>query len=125
MKLPLADRLCVLRFASSFLWADLSIDYAEHTFFVALARELGFPSAALPEIVELLALPPDAGDIDPTRVPSALAATVRDVALRAIASDGRVVEREMHMFELLDELLPRTATREIATAADSLSHRTA
>ena len=106
--MPLANRLCVLRFASSFLWADLSIDDAEHTFFVALARELGFPSSALPALVELLDLPPDADDIDPTRVPSELASTVRDVALRAIASDGRVLEREMHLFDLLDELLPPT-----------------
>lgn len=106
MKMPLSDRLCVLRFASSFLWADLAIDYAEQTFFVALAHELGFSRAALPRLTKLLALPPDAEDVDPTRVPAALAATVRDVALRAIASDGRVLEREMDLFELLDELLP-------------------
>jgi hypothetical protein len=115
MKMPLSDRLCVLRFASSFLWADLSVDYAEHVFFITLARELGFPSAALPEIIELLNLPPDAGDIDPTRVSSELASTVRAVALRAIASDGRVLEREMHLFDLLDELLPPTPVRALSS----------
>ena len=106
MPLPIADRLSVLRFAASFLWADLSVDLAEHAFFVALARELGVTRAALPDILELLALPPHAEEIDPTRVSPALADTVRDVALRAIASDGRVLPREMELFDLLDELLP-------------------
>jgi hypothetical protein len=106
MPLPIADRLCVLRFAASFLWADLSVDLAEHAFFVALAREIGVPRTALPEVVAMLAAPPEAEHVDPTRVPPALARTVRDVALRAIASDGRVRPGEMELFDLLDELLP-------------------
>jgi hypothetical protein len=109
MPLPIADRLCVLRFAASFLWADLSVDLAEHAFFVALAEELGVPRAALPDVVEMLHVPPEAEHVDPTRVSPALARTVRDVALRAIASDGRVLAREMELFDLLDELLPAAA----------------
>ena len=109
MPFPPADRLCILRFAASFLWADLSVDVAEHVFFVTLAGELGVPRAALPEIVEMLASPPDPAHIDPTRVSADLARTVRDVALRAIASDGRVLPREMELFDLLDELLPPSA----------------
>lgn len=110
MPLPIADRMCVLRFAASFLWADLSVDLAEHVFFIALASELGVPLAALADVVEeMLSLPPDAEDVDPTRVSPALARTVRDVALRAIASDGRVLPREMELFDLLDELLPSSA----------------
>ena len=106
MPLPTADRLCVLRFAASFLWADLEVDLAEHAFFVDLARELGVSRASLPGVAELLALPPLPEEVDPTRVSPKLARTVRDVALRAIASDGRVRPREMELFDLLDELLP-------------------
>ena len=106
MPMPVADRLCLLRFAASFLWADLSIDLAEHAFFNDLARELGVPQTELPSILELLAKPPEAEDVDPTRVSPTLARTVREVALRAIASDGRVLPREMELFDLLDELLP-------------------
>ena len=101
-----ADRLCLLRFAASFLWADLQVDLAEHAFFLALARELGVPRASLPTVTEMLHAPPHAEQIDPTRVSPALARTVRSVALRAIASDGRVAPREMALFDLLDELLP-------------------
>src|SRR5262249_1589837 len=43
MPLPSRDRLCILRFAASFLWADLEVDLAEHAFFLDLARELGVP----------------------------------------------------------------------------------
>ena len=109
MTLPNADRLCILRFAVTFLWADLSVDLAEHAFFVELARELGVPPRSLPSIVDMLSSPPAPEEIDPTRVSPKLAATVRDVALRAIASDGRVLPREMALFDLLDELLPRAA----------------
>jgi hypothetical protein len=101
------DRLCVLRFAASFLWADLELDLAEHAFFLDLASELGVPDGALPSVIDLLSSPPEPEDVDPTRVSPALAATVRNVALRAIASDGRVVPREMELFDLLDELLPQ------------------
>lgn len=107
MVLPVADRLCVLRFAASFLWADLTVDLAEHAFFHDLVRELDLPGADLDGALDMLDAPPAAEDVDPTRVSPALARTVRDVALRAIASDGRVAKREMEMFELLDELLPR------------------
>ena len=108
--LPPADRLCILRFAASFLWADLSVDLAEHAFFLALARELGVTHASLPAVIEILHRPPAAEDVDPTRVRPALAGTVREVALRAIASDGRVLPREMELFHLLDELLPESAS---------------
>jgi hypothetical protein len=106
MVLPVADRLCILRFAASFLWADLNVDVAEHAFFHDLVRELGVPRMDLPEVFEMLDSPPPAENVDPTRVSPRLARTVRNVALRAIASDGRVLPREMELFDLLDELLP-------------------
>jgi len=96
----------VLRFASSFLWADLDLAPQERSFFESLARELGADPS------DLLELPPLPEQIDPTRVPPELADTVRDVALRAIAADGVVDEREMELFELLDELLPRKEKRD-------------
>jgi hypothetical protein len=104
--IPVADRLCILRFAATFLWTDLSVDLAEHAFFLSLARELGVPAASLPTVAEMLASPPKPEEIDPTRISPTLAATVRAVALRAIASDGRATAREMALFDLLDELLP-------------------
>jgi hypothetical protein len=105
--MPTTDRLCLLRFAATFLWADLDVDLAEHAFFLDLARELGVSRGALPAVVDMLSSPPAPEHIDPTRVSPALARAVRDVALRAIASDGRVLPREMELFDLLDELLPQ------------------
>jgi hypothetical protein len=107
LPIPSTDRLCLLRFAATFLWADLDVDLAEHAFFLDLARELGVPRRSLGGVIDMLSSPPAPEDIDPTRVSPALAATVRNVALRAIASDGRVLPREMELFDLLDELLPQ------------------
>ena len=48
-------------------------------------------------------------DLDLSYTPAhELAARIRDVCLRAIAADGVVAEREMGLFDLLDELLPHT-----------------
>lgn len=104
--LPHEDRLSVLRFAAAFLWADLEIELSERSFFADLAHELGVPPGAWPEVAELLTSPPTPDDVDPTRVAPHLAPVVRDAALRAIASDGRVEPSEMALFDLLDELLP-------------------
>jgi hypothetical protein len=117
MLMPHDDRLCLLRFAALFLWADFQVDLAEHAFFVTLAGELGVPPGALPTVIAMLSAPPQADEVDPTRVSPRLAATVRDVALRAIASDGRVATREMELFDLLDELLPRGASRARGSSA--------
>lgn len=99
-----AERLSVLRFAASFLWADHRVDGRERGFLHELARELGVEDAAFVEA--LLRNPPAGEDVDPSAVPSVLAPTVRDVALRAIASDGAIEEPEMDLFFVLDELLP-------------------
>lgn len=107
---PPDERLRVLRFAATFLWADLELDLAEHAFFLDLASELGVPDDALESVARMLSSPPEPEDVDPTLVSPSLAATVRDVALRAIASDGRVLPREMELFDLLDELLPQGAS---------------
>ncbi|MBX3223613.1 MAG: TerB family tellurite resistance protein [Labilithrix sp.] len=100
------DRHQVLRFAASFLWADLELADSERCFLTELAHELDLHDA--PEaIANLLASPPTPEDVDPTSVPPAVADLVRHAALRAIAADGRVAHDEMTMFELLDDLLPR------------------
>ena len=97
-------KLQLLRFASSFIWADLEVANSERAFMLELAKELDIDSA---EALDLLDQPPSPDDVDPCRVPHSLAESVRRVALRAIAADGRVDQHEMSMFELLDELLPR------------------
>jgi len=102
-----SDRLTVLRFVAAFLWSDLDLDEHERAFFSDFAHELGVTSARDASLaLGLVEAPPDPDEVDPTRVPAALAPAVRDAALRAIAADGRVRPKEMALFDLLDELLP-------------------
>ena len=101
-----SDRRQVLRFAASFLWADLEVADSERRFLTDLARELEVSDASS-EVAFLLAGPPVPEDVDPTSVAPGVADLVRHAALRAIASDGRVGSEEMKLFELLDDLLPR------------------
>ena len=99
-----SEKLQLLRFASTFLWADLEVANSERAFMLELAKELEVDDA---DVLELLDQPPCPDDIDPNLVPQSLAESVRFVALRAIAADGHVAASEMAMFDLLDELLPR------------------
>ncbi|MBX3228030.1 MAG: hypothetical protein KIT84_27605 [Labilithrix sp.] len=95
------DRALALRIAASFLWADLEIAESERNFLTNLARELDVEE----DVDALLACPPEPERIDPNEIGPHTAGLVRDVALRAIASDGHVHEEEMLMFDLLDDLL--------------------
>lgn len=99
------EREKVLRFAASFLWADLEVAEEERVFFECLARELEIDVARADA---LLSCPPIPEEIDPSDMSASTADVIRHVALRAIASDGLVKEEEMQMFELLDDLMPRT-----------------
>lgn len=104
------ERKKALRFAATFLWADLEVAVAERAFLHDLARELRIDDAER-AVDDLLEQPPTPEDIDPTEVRSRETADViRGIALRAIAADGVVAEEEMRMFELLDDLLPRPPT---------------
>jgi len=107
--LSVSDRERVLRFAASFLWADLEVVESERAFLNQLARELDIENATL-EVASLLLVPPVPEDIDPNDVSPEAANAIRRAALRAIASDGRVDDEEMTMFELLDDLLPGKET---------------
>lgn len=97
------ERMKLLRFAASFLWADLDIADAERTFLLELAAELDIARA---DAHALLDRPPTADEVDPARVDPFLADAIRAVALRAIAADGKVEPKEMQLFDLLDALLP-------------------
>lgn len=101
-----AERTQVLRFAASFLWADLEVREEERRFLFNLARELDVEDAPR-AVAGLLDRPPTPEDVDPATVQPSLADIVRSAALRAIAADGRASDNEMTMFELLDDLLPR------------------
>lgn len=100
------DRMQVLRFAASFLWADCEVADSERRFLVDLATELDVDDGGQ-TVASLLARPPVPEEVDPLSVHPRLADIVRQVVLRAIAADGQVHSAEMRMFELLDDLLPR------------------
>lgn len=100
-----AEARDLLHFAASFLWADLCIADGERAFLRALASELAVDDD-VGLVDALLTRPPAPDTVDPSRVRPELAGAVRTVALRAIAADGRVEEREMDLFEVLDALLP-------------------
>ena len=102
------DRLRLLRIAAAFVWADFEVADTERSFLAELARALDVDDPAT-TVELLLDRPPAENDIDPSAVRPAAADVMRQVALHAIAADGRVDEEELEMFDLLDDLLPRSS----------------
>ena len=109
------DRDAVLKFAATFLWADLEVAADERRFFAQLARKLGVDEE---RATALLSRPPMPEDIDPNSLSAHTAEYVRQVALHAIAADGQVTKEEMAMFELLDDLLPRLREGAVSFGAE-------
>ena len=86
------DRVQVLRFAASFLWADLEVADAERRFLTELARELDVNDASS-EVAGLLAQPPVPEDVDPTSVAPAIADLVRQARARRRSATESAIAR--------------------------------
>ena len=69
-----SEKLQLLRFASSFLWADLEVANSERAFMLELAGELAVPPE---DAMAVLSSPPSGEHVDPTRIPHALVDSVR------------------------------------------------
>jgi uncharacterized tellurite resistance protein B-like protein len=99
-----AERLQLLRFVTSFAWADLSVSSAERAFIHRLVARLHLDAEEASQVEEWIKVPPPADDVDPTTVPHehrhVFIATVREM----LESDGDVSEEERENLELLEQL---------------------
>lgn len=98
------ERLQLLRFVTSFAWADLSVSDAERDFIHGLVSRLHLDAEEAQQVEGWIKLPPPAEDVDPTQVPhehrQIFLGTVREM----VAADGNVSEEERENLELLEQL---------------------
>jgi uncharacterized tellurite resistance protein B-like protein len=99
-----AERLQLLRFVTSFAWADLSVSSAERDFIHRLVARLHLDKEEALLVEGWIRVPPPPDDIDPTTVPHAHRQVFLDTVREMMQADGDVSEEERENLALLEQL---------------------
>ena len=99
------DRLQLLKFICSFVWADLDVGPSEKTFVLSLTQRLGLPDAEIEQVKEWLETPPPMDEVDPALVPPEHRRLFLEAIEQAIASDGVANPPESESLALFRQLL--------------------
>ena len=99
------DRLQLLKFVCSFVWADLDVAPSEKTFVLSLTQRLGLSDAEVRQVQAWLETPPPAEEVDPALVPPQHRRLFLEAIEEALTSDGAVTPPESESLELLRRLL--------------------
>ena len=99
-----AERLQLLRFVTSFAWADLSVSSAERDFIHRLVARLHLDAEEALQVEGWIKVPPPPDDIDPTSVPHEHRQVFLDTVREMMQADGDVSEEERENLALLEQL---------------------
>ncbi len=99
------DRLRLIRFVCSFVWADLEVHARERAFVHKLVKRFHLDAEEAAHVEEWLKVPPRPEEVDPQRIPPEHRKLFLDTIKQAIAADGRIDEEERESFEVLEQLL--------------------
>ena len=99
------DRLQLLRFVCSFVWADLDVGSSEKTFVLSLAQRLNLSESEMEQVKLWLETPAAAEDVDPSSIPREHRRLFLEVVEQAVASDGAINPPEGEYLALFRELL--------------------
>lgn len=99
------DRLQLLRFVCSFMWADLDVGSSERTFVLSLAQRLNLPESEIEQVKAWLETPPLAEEVDPSSIPPEHRRLFLEAIEQALASDGAINAPESENLALFRELL--------------------
>lgn len=99
------DRLRLMRFVCSFVWADLHVHEKERRLVRSLVGKLKLSPAESKQVEGWLKVPPRPEEVDPGQVPLPHREIFLQAARDVFTADGEVHEEEKMTFSLLDELL--------------------
>lgn len=98
------ERLQLLRFVTSFAWADLEISPEERAFVHRLVARLRLDPEEAREVEGWLRVPPPPDDVDPASVPHEHRQVFLDVVREMVGSDGAITPEERENLALLEQL---------------------
>ena len=99
------DRLRLIRFVCSFVWADLEVHARERDFVHKLVKRLHLDAEEAKHVEEWLKVPPKPEEVDPQRIPLEHKKLFLDTIKQAIAADGKIESHERESLEVLEQLL--------------------
>ena len=99
-----SERLQLLRFVTSFAWADLEVTPAERAFIHRLVSRLHLDPEEARKVEGWMKVPPPPDDIDPTTVPHEHRLLLLTVVREMMQADGDVSEEERETLALLEQL---------------------
>jgi uncharacterized tellurite resistance protein B-like protein len=103
--LPRAERLQLLEFVCSFVWADLAVGRAERGFVEKLMRQAHLHADEAALVRGWLETPPPVDDLDPNRIPLAHRKLFVEAMREAVAADGVIAEAERDTLRTFEDLL--------------------
>lgn len=98
------ERLQLLRFVCSFVWADLEVGPAERTFVLSLLQRLRLPESEIAHVKEWLETPPPPEEVDPSSVPHEHRRLFLEAVEQAVRVDGTVNPAEGEHLALFRQL---------------------
>jgi uncharacterized tellurite resistance protein B-like protein len=104
-KLSAKDRLRLMKFVCSFVWADLVVHDAERQFVAKMVKKLRLSPDEVKLVEGWLEVPPPPEDLDPAHVPVAHRALFLEAARAVALADGNLDEAELENLTLLEQLL--------------------
>ncbi len=100
-----SERLRLLRFVTSFAWADGVVQPEEREFLKGLIGRMPLGKDEIELAEGWLEKPPHPAEVDPSRIPPKHRELFLTVARGMINADGNVDDEEKERLELLEELL--------------------
>ena len=107
-RLSRAERLQLLRFVCSFVWADLRVTADERAFVHKMVRRLKLHPAEAEEVERWLEVPPPPDSVDPAAIPDRHRQIFLDAVREAASADGHVGSAEREDLVLFERLLRST-----------------
>jgi hypothetical protein len=104
-RLSHAERLQLLRFVCSFLWADLSVSADERAFVHRMVAKLKLTAPEKREVEGWLEVPPSPDSVDPETIPLKHRKIFLEAVRGAATADGALTAEERESLVLFERLL--------------------
>ena len=104
-KLSAKDRLRLMKFVCSFVWADLEVKGSEKKYVAKMTKKLGLTEEEQELVKGWLKVPPRPEEVDPTQIPREHRQMFLDTMRDVVTADGEVAADEWENLALFEQLL--------------------
>lgn len=104
-KLSTKDKLRLMKFVCSFIWADLEVKESEKKFVTRLSKKLDLSDDDIAQVKKWMKVPPRPEEVDPTQIPKEHRQMFLDTIRDVITADGEVAKDEWENLALFEQLM--------------------